>query len=152
MLDAMNFEIETGRSPTTVSSNPAGAPARVTASLPSTSGKVAPAGASDKRACAPTVDDEIDRLRLLRAAAIAGRAFGFAVDQVLEARGRRRQRVRHVAIYLAVVGCDARMRRVARVLGVDLYCLQYGLRRVEDRREDHKFDRLLTRLEREMLR
>lgn len=53
-------------------------------------------------------------------------------------------------MYLARVACGAKVREIAVAAGVAHNVVQYGLARIEDRRDDPAFDQLLDDLEREL--
>lgn len=57
---------------------------------------------------------------------------------------------RHLCWYLMHTGLGMRQRDVARFFDVERRALQYGIRRVEDRRDDPAFDALVTELERKI--
>ena len=84
------------------------------------------------------------------ALAIAAAAFDVSPQEI---RSRQRHEAetaaaRHVAIYLAHIVFRAPMPLVGKVFGRDRTSVRYAVRRVEDRRDDPVFDRLMDRLER----
>ena len=54
---------------------------------------------------------------------------------------------RHLCWYLMHTSLGLRQRDIARWFDVERRALQYGIRRVEDRRDDAEFDALVTKLE-----
>lgn len=84
---------------------------------------------------------------LRRAARIVARAERVPVRDVLKARGWSAKRRRHLASYLAVVGFNQPLKRVARAAGVGAYTLRGAIGRIEDQRSSPEFDAWLTQLE-----
>lgn len=56
-------------------------------------------------------------------------------------------RARHVAMYLAHVVFQLSLNAVARGFGRDRTSVSYAVGRIEDERDDHRFDLLLNRME-----
>lgn len=63
-----------------------------------------------------------------------------------ELRGKR-----HLACYLATVGIGVPLARTAAACSVDRMSIHRGLRRLEERRDDPRFDAMLERLERRVV-
>ena len=83
------------------------------------------------------------------AIALVARETGIACAAILD-EGRCETAIadaRHLAIYLAHVILGHGMARLAAVFGRDRASLRHALRRVEDRRDDPRFDRWLSGLE-----
>lgn len=86
---------------------------------------------------------------LRMAARIVARAERVPVTDVLNARGWPAKRRRHLATYLAVVGFNQPLKRVARAAGVGPYALRGAIGRIEDQRSSPAFDAWLSQLEAE---
>jgi len=95
--------------------------------------------------------------RLAAASAFEAALAVVTRDQVpadMRSAGRRPSnaisRARQTSIYLAIVSFDVEQNAIARALGLDPMAVNRALRRVEDRRDDARFDRSLNRLEQEL--
>jgi len=82
-----------------------------------------------------------------KAARVVARERRMRLGDVLEPRGRERQRARAIASYLAVIGFNACGKHVASAAGVPRHTVEKQVRRVEDRRDDPRFDGWLSKLE-----
>ena len=91
--------------------------------------------------------DGVDDCRL--ALAIAAAAFDVPPVEISapKRRGADVAAARHVAIYLAHIVFQASMQSVAEAFGRDRTSVAHAVHRVEDRRDDPAFDRLMERLE-----
>ena len=83
------------------------------------------------------------------ATGLAAYALGRAADDVMtpERGGAEISEVRHLAMYLAHVGFSMSMTRVGEVFGRDRSTVAYACRRIEDARDDARFDQWIDALE-----
>ena len=84
----------------------------------------------------------------LTCARVVARERDLPIDAVLMPRGRYARSARHVAMYIAHVGCGVPVRRVARLAGVNQRDLRRVFNAVEERRECRRFDEAVETMER----
>lgn len=93
---------------------------------------------------------EADQIIVRRALAVVARREGLAIDDVLRPRGRFRQRLRRVAVYLAVTSGRVPKKTAAQILGTTRWHVQVMCGDVEALRDAPRFDRDLGKMEREI--
>jgi chromosomal replication initiation ATPase DnaA len=89
-----------------------------------------------------------DRARAQLVVALAAGAVGMPIDQVMG--GGRETRVafaRQVAMYVMHVAFGVSLGRVAMAFGRDRSTIAHACRRIEDMRDDKRFDRWIEALE-----
>lgn len=98
---------------------------------------------------APTGTPAVSDIRCEVAAAIASTALGIPLSAIFSnQRGEASiAHARHVAMYLANVGFNAPISAVARGFGRERTSVTYAVARIEDERDDVRFDAVIAAME-----